>query len=167
MSHPLGLALFESAAAAAAAVEAVRGLGISGDRISIVAHDHKEARALADQMGATPGVELEDSRTAGRVGEVSARVLAAITSVMPGIGPIVAAGPLAAELGEAAGHAAGGLASVLGSAGLPRPRAEALQRGIAHQAVLVGVHCDARDADRVLDRLRSSGATQLDMVTWP
>ncbi len=121
---------------------------------------------LADRMDATPGVDLEDSRAAARLGELGGQVLAAIALVMPGIGPLVAAGPLAAELGEAAGHVAGSLASVLKAAGLPQERAEALQRGVAQGAVLLGVHVALSDVDRVRDGLSASGATQLEMVPW-
>ena len=117
-------------------------------------------------MDATPGVDLQDSRPAARLGELGSQVLAAIALVMPGIGPIVAAGPLAAELGEAAGHMAGSLASVLKSAGLPQEPAEALQREVAQGAVLLGVHVAASDVERVGDRLSAAGATQLEMVTW-
>ena len=91
---------------------------------------------------------------------------AAIAVVMPGIGPIVAAGPLAAELGEAAGHVAGSLVSVLKSAGLPQERAEALQREVARGAVLLGVHVAPQDVDRVRTRLSAAGATELEIVTW-
>jgi hypothetical protein len=117
-------------------------------------------------MDATPGADLEDSRPAGRLGELGGQLLAAIALVMPGIGPIVAAGPLAAELGEAAGHLAGSLASVLTSAGLPREPAEALQREVARGAILLGVHVVGSDVDRVRHSLSAAGATQLEMVTW-
>ena len=167
MSHPLALALFSNAATAAEAAAALHALGISREHISVVARSHADARILADQMDATPGVDLEDSRPAARLGELSGWVLAAIALVMPGIGPIVAAGPLAAELGEAAGHAAGSLASVLTSAGLPGERAEALQREVAQGAVLLGVHLTPPDVDRVRDSLAAAGATQIEMVTWP
>src|SRR5262245_43388212 len=120
---------------AADAAQALHGLSITREHISVVAHDHAEARALADQMDATPGVELEDSRRAALLGELAGWVLAAVALVMPGIGPIVAAGPLAAEFGEAAGHAAGSLASVLTAAGVPPGRAEVLQREIAQGSV--------------------------------
>ena len=166
MSHPLALALFANASAAAEAAGALHALGISKEQISVVAKSHADARILADQMDATPGVDLEDSPTAARLGELAGRVLAAIALVMPGIGPIVAAGPLAAELGEAAGHAAGSLASVLKSAGLPQERAEALQREVARGAILLGVHLAPQDVDRVRDSLTAAGATQLEMVTW-
>jgi hypothetical protein len=151
---------------AAEAAGALHALGISKEHISVVARSHTDARTLADRMDATPGVDLEDSRTAARLGELGGRVLAAIALVMPGIGPIVAAGPLAAQLGEAAGHVAGSLASVLKSAGLPQERAEALQREVAQGAVLLGVHVGPPDVDRVRDALSAAGATQLEMVTW-
>ena len=106
---------------------------------------------LPTAFDATPGVDLEDSRPAARLGEFGGLVLAAIALVMPGIGPIVTAGPLAAELGEAAGHLAGSLASVLKSAGLPQERADALQREVARGAVLLGVHITPPDVDRVRD----------------
>jgi hypothetical protein len=166
VSHPLVLALYSDASMAAEAAAALHVLGISREQISVVARSHADARTLADRMDATPGVDLEDSRPAGRLGELSGQVLAAIALVMPGIGPIVAAGPLATELGEAAGHLAGSLASVLKSAGLPREPAEALQREVAQGAVLLGVHVAPSDVDRVRDSLSAAGATQLEMVTW-
>ena len=136
MSHPLALALFSNASQAAEAAGALHALGISKEQISVVARSHADSRTFADQMDAVSGVDLEDSRPAARLGELAGRVLAAIALVMPGIGPIVTAGPLAAELGEAAGHAAGSLAGVFKLAGLPQERAEALQREVAHGAVL-------------------------------
>jgi hypothetical protein len=166
VSHPLVLALYSNASMAAAAAAALHGIGITREQISVVAQSHEDARHLADRMDATPGVDLEDSRAAGRLGELSGHVLAAIALVMPGIGPIVAAGPLAAELGEAAGHLAGGLASVLKSAGLPREPADALQREVAQGAILLGVHVAAPDVNRVRDSLSAAGATQLETVTW-
>ena len=166
MTHPLVLALFPDSSKAATAAAAAHALGISREQISVVARNHAAARALADRIDATPGADLEDSRTAARLGELSGQVLAAIALVMPGIGPIVTAGPLGAELGEAAGHAAGSVASVLKAAGLSQERADALQREVAQGAVLIGVHVTQLDVDRVRDGLSAAGATQTDVVTW-
>jgi hypothetical protein len=166
MSHPLALAVFPSVATAVDAARTLHGIGIDREQISVIARDHAESRALANKMDATPGVELEDSRLAARLGELSGQVLAAIAVGMPGIGPIVAAGPLAAELGEAAGHAAGSLASVLRRAGLPPERADALQGEVARGAVLVGVHIQPADVDRVRDNLSAAGATRVDILSW-
>jgi hypothetical protein len=170
VSHPLALALFPTAAAAVDAARALHDIGILREHISVLARDHAEARDLADRMDATPGVELEDSPVAARLGELSGYVLAAIAMGLPGIGPIVAAGPLASELADVAGHAAGGLASVLKRAGLPGERADALQRDVAAGGVLLGVHIAAADpralTERVRDRLAAAGATELEIVNW-
>jgi hypothetical protein len=148
------------------AAATLHSVGIDGERISVVARSHADERSLAEQMDATAGVELEDSRPAARLGELGGLVLAAIALVMPGIGPVVAAGPLAAELGEAAGHAAGSLASVLTAAGLPEERADAMQRSIANGAVLLGVHSEPDDVDRITASLSRAGASRLETVTW-
>jgi hypothetical protein len=164
--HPLLLGLFATPTGAADAAGSLHALGIGRESISVVARTHADAQALADRMDATAGVDLEDSRPAARLGELGGRVLATVAVVMPGIGPIVAAGPLAAELGEVAGHVAGSLASVLTSAGLSHDRAELLQREVARGGVLLGVHAAPADVDRVRERLSAAGATQLEMVTW-
>ena len=167
VSHPLVLGLFSTPSMAADAAAALHALGISRESMSVVAHTHADAQALADRMDATAGVDLEDSRPAARLGELGGRLLATVALAMPGIGPIVAAGPLAAELGEMAGHVAGSLAAVLASAGLPHERAEALQREVARGAVLLGVHVAAPDVARVRESLSVTGATEIELVTWP
>src|SRR3954452_14785586 len=123
MSHALMLAVFPNPAAAASAARALHALGIDRNQISVVSRNHDESGALAEQMDATPGADIEDSRPAARLGELGGVALAAMALVMPGIGPIVAAGPMSADLGEAAGHAAGGIASVLTRAGVADDRA--------------------------------------------
>jgi Heat induced stress protein YflT len=166
MSHPLVLALYPTAAAAAAAVRTLHAAGITRDQISIVARSHDEEGALAEQMDASPGVDIEDSRAAARLGELGGQVLAAIAMVLPGIGPIVTAGPLSAGLGEAAGHVAGSMASVLGAAGVPEARAEALQEAVQRGSVLVAVHCSATEAAAVRERLASSAAKEIHVANW-
>jgi hypothetical protein len=109
MSHPLLMALFRDRAAAAAAARDMHKLGIPRGDLSVVAVDHQTEGAIADEVGGSPGSEIEDSRAAGHLGELGGLILAAIAIGMPGTGAVVAAGPLAADLGEAAGHVAGRL----------------------------------------------------------
>lgn len=140
--------------------------GVTRDQISIVTRNHDEEGALAEQMDATPGADIEDSRSAARLGELSGQVLAAIALVLPGIGPIVAAGPLSAGLGEAAGHVAGGVASALAGNGVSESRAEALQRAVERGDVLIGVHADAGSVAGIRDALLQSGATEVETANW-
>ena len=166
MSHPLVLALFATPAAAAAAARALHQRGVDRDHISVISRSHDEEGALAEQMDASPGVDIEDSRSAARLGELSGQVLAAIAVVMPGIGPIVAAGPLSAGLGEAAGHVAGGLASALKSAGVPAARAEHIQRDIEQGSVLLAVHASPIDLEVIRGALTSAGPREVEVATW-
>jgi hypothetical protein len=166
MSHPLVLALFSTPSAAAAAARALHAVGVTREQISVVARSHDEEGALAEQMGATPGADIEDSRAAAVLGELSAQVLAAIAVALPGIGPIVAAGPLSAGLGEAAGHVAGSVASVLKHAGVPEQRAEHFQREVERGAILLGVHTAQGDLSSIKETLVSSGARDTEQAVW-
>jgi hypothetical protein len=166
MPHPLVLALFSTPAAAAAAARALHAAGVTRDAISVVARSHDEEGALAAQMDATPGVDIEDSRPAARLGELGAQVLAAIALVLPGVGPIVAAGPLSAGLGEAAGHVAGGVASVLRNAGVPEARAEELEKAVEEGAILLGVHAAPSGTATVREVLGSAGAREVHVANW-
>src|SRR6187431_2978002 len=112
-THSLVVGLFGLADKATAAARALRDMDVPHERVSIVARSHDEEGVIARASGGSPGSELEDSATAARIGEISAHLLSAVALVMPGIGPIVADGPLAAGLAEAAGHAAGGVAARL------------------------------------------------------
>jgi hypothetical protein len=164
MSHPLVLALFDDAAAAARAARALRTLGVPRERVSIVARSHDEEGQLAQAAEASPGSEIEDSRPASRLGELSAHLIAAVALVMPGIGPIVADGPLAAGLGEAAGHLAGGIRRTLQRAGLDRVSSERWESRIEQGAVLVGAHVTTpEEAKEVLVR---NGASETALGTW-
>ena len=86
--------------------------------------------------------------------------------VMPGIGPIVADGPLAAGLGEAAGHLAGGLARTLTRAGLPEADAVAWERRIDRGAFLLGAHTTDAAVTAVRESMQHNGATAVALGNW-
>jgi hypothetical protein len=166
MSHPLLLALFADRAKAAEAARAVRELGIERSALSIVARSHDDEGVLAQAVDGTPGVEIEDSKLGWVLGELSGHILAAIAVVLPGIGPIVAGGPLAAELGEVVGHATGGLVATLERAGLTDTQATAWESRIESGAVLLGVHAQADTSAGVRLSLERHGADEVALVTW-
>jgi hypothetical protein len=166
MSHPLVVALFPSPESAAIAARELHAAGVTREQISIISRNHDEESSLAANVGGTPGVEIEDSRAAARLGELSGYLLAAIALVLPGIGPIVAAGPLAAGLGEAAGHVAGGVASTLAGAGLRPDRAESLQSAVEAGAILLGVHTIDSKVAVVRAVFVAAGATEIETAQW-
>jgi hypothetical protein len=166
MSHPLVLGLFADAQAAAAAAEALHARGLDSQRLSIVAASHDVEGELARAFDGSPGSEIEDSRAAGRLGEFGARLVAAVAVVLPGVGPIVAAGPLAAEFGEAAGHVAGGLASVLRDTGIEEAVAIDWQAQVDAGAVLLGAHVGLDEADATEALFGQCGAREVARAEW-
>ena len=166
MTHPLILGLFESPSAAAAGARALRQLGLPSERVSIVARNHDEAGELARAADASPGSEMEDSRIASRLGELSAHLIAAIAVVLPGVGPIVADGPLAAGMGEAAGHLAGGLARTLEAAGLSEQLAAEWEAGVERGFVIVAGHASMTPVGDVQKALHDAGASNVVEGTW-
>ena len=167
MSHALVIALFENPDVAGLAARELRVLGIPPEKVSIVARSHDEEGALARAADASPGSEIEDSRTASRLGELSAHFIAAVALVIPGIGPIVADGPLAAGLGEAAGHLAGGVARTLERAGQPRHEAEEWEARVREGAVIIGAHVRPTEVPAARERLTLSGADRVAVCSWP
>jgi hypothetical protein len=166
-THLLIVGLFAHTSEAEAAARALRLLGLPRERVSIVAGSHAVEGDLADRTGASPGTEIEDSPGAARAGVLGGYALAALALVMPGIGPLVAAGPLAAELGEAAGHLAGGIAKALDRAGLDADRASAWERRIFEGAILVGAHVDEREVERARGAMLALTPEDLATVRWP
>jgi hypothetical protein len=167
MPHPLLLALFQDRTTAAEAASRLRQAGLAREDLSVVAATHHFENALARELEVTPGAEIEDSRPAGRLGEISAHVLAAIAVVLPGVGSIVTAGPLAADLGEAAGHAAGRrIASILEDAGLSSEQASRWESAVGNGALLIGAHVRHGDAETVRRIQLEAGATDLIEASW-
>jgi hypothetical protein len=165
-AHPLVLALFDNPASAAKAAAALHAQGVAREDLSVIARSHDEEVRAARALDATPGVEMEDSMPAARLGELGAHVLAAMAMVMPGVGPVIAGGPLAAELGEAAGHAAGSLADHLERAGLSRIDADVAEAAVEKGSWLLGVHVRSGSADEASAALGAAGATAVYRATW-
>ena len=100
------------------------------------------------------------------MGELAAHLAAAVAVGVPGVGPIIADGPLAAALGEAAGHVAGDIAGALRRAGLTGDQASNWEGRIKDGAFLVGAHADKVPVDAARDALLRAGGTPVVVGTW-
>jgi uncharacterized membrane protein len=100
--------------------------------------------------------------TGGLIGALSGLLVGLGTLALPGLGPIVAAGPLAAALGGAAiGAATGGLIGALVDAGVPEEYASTYATHVERGHALLTVHTDAASQAKVRDILAHSGALHL------
>jgi hypothetical protein len=160
------MALFSDPSAAASAARDLRALGIPRERVSIVARTHDDEGAVAEASGASPGAEIEDSRDASRLGELAGHLVAMVSVVIPGVGPIVADGPLAAALGEAAGHVAGDISRALEHSGLEAGEAARWEKRIEGGAFLVGAHVERPPIEPARDVLIRQGGSPVAVGTW-
>jgi hypothetical protein len=116
-----------------AILTALRAAGFTSE-ISVLIEDHAESRDMSVK---------EDAARGAKIGSVVGALLAL---TLPGIGPVLAIGPLLAAItGAAAGGAVGGLAGgsgVFGGVGLPEPVANRMKHGVSDGEILVSVHTD-------------------------
>lgn len=148
--------VFNSVREAQDAVRELENQGISREDISIVANKNAvgyETMDSADKDKASDVVaDAGIGAAIGGVGGLLLSVAGAIT--VPVIGPILAAGPIAAALtGAGIGAAAGGLIGALTESGIPETEAKHYAEGVRRGDVLVTVKTDPLHADEVCDVL--------------
>ena len=144
---------YEDYATAAAVVEELGNAGFSDSDISVIGHreDHEDSNA-GEGAGIGAGV-------GGAAGLLAGLGMIAI----PGIGPVVAAGWLAATAaGAAAGAAAGGIIGAMTSAGVDERDAHVYAESVRRGGSVVSLRtAEARapEAEAIMDR-----ATPIDMA---
>jgi hypothetical protein len=127
------------------ALEGLRSAGFRNSDISAILpeRDHT-ARDLAHEINTkTPEGIAAGASTGAAVGGVLGWLVGIGALAIPGIGPLVAAGPVVAALaGAGAGGATGGLVGGLIGAGIPEVEAKRYAGRIRDGGYLITVHCD-------------------------
>jgi hypothetical protein len=144
------LAVYESLDTAHAAVRDLTGVGFDRADVGVAARDYNSA----DWGEAENVTGAEGSGFGALVGGLTGVVMGLTAIVVPGIGAIIAAGPLAAALGAAtggaigavAGAATGGLVASLVDLGVPDEDAETYAEHVRRGGALVSitVHDESR-----------------------
>jgi len=82
---------------------------------------------------------------------------------VPGVGPLIAAGPIMATLaGVGAGGAVGGLTGALIGLGIPEYEAKRYEGRLQKGAILLSVHCDTSDEiKRATEIMKNTGAEDI------
>jgi uncharacterized membrane protein/Sec-independent protein translocase protein TatA len=155
--------VFNSVQDAHAAVRELESQGISRDEISIVANKNATGYDTMEDRDKTSDV-VADAGIGAAIGGVGGLLLSAAGAItVPVIGPILAAGPIAAALtGAGIGAAAGGLIGALTESGIPENEAKYYAEGVRRGDVLVTVKTDEARADRVCDVLDRHDAVDVD-----
>lgn len=152
------------------AEEAVRALkkeGFGESEISIaVKDDRREGRGDAGgqrdfgfETGGMAGENVADGATwGGAIGGAAGLLASAGALAIPGIGPILAAGPLAATL---SGAVAGGVAGGLLDMGIPENEGKRYEQEVKEGKVLCLVKAEDDQAGRVESILSGHGADEV------
>jgi hypothetical protein len=157
--------VFNSVQDAQAAVRELESMGVSRESVSIVANKNAvgyDSMDAADRDKASDVVA--DAGIGAAIGGVGGLLLSAAGAItLPVIGPILAAGPIAAALtGAGIGAAAGGLIGALTESGIPEEHAKYYAEGVRRGDVLVTVRAEERRADQVCDILDRHNAVDVD-----
>lgn len=149
--------VFDSHGAAEAVVRALRAAGHSEEGVSLVSpHPGQAPETSADETGAGAGAAA--GVTAGALAGAALAGLAALA--VPGVGLLLAVGPLGAALGGAAvGGALGGLIGALNGLGIPTERARQYEAAVrAGKSIVTARARDAEMAARAERTLADGGA---------
>ncbi|HVX84079.1 MAG TPA: hypothetical protein VH253_04620 [Phycisphaerae bacterium] len=159
------IGLFDTPADAYAAREDLVGSGIAGERFSVVT----SSAGTTGQVGEIPGgTEAAEGAGIGAVAGIVAGGAAGLFAslgllAIPGIGPVLAAGPIVAMLaGAGVGAAAGGIVGGLIGMGIPEDEAELYAEGIQRGGTLLTVEAEDSDADRIAMVLSQHNAVDID-----
>ena len=160
--------LFDNYTDATAAVSDLEARGISHDDISIVANNAHGHHRSDGQDGVNEDGDVSRGTSTGAVLGGASGLLAGLGLLaIPGLGPIVAAGWLAATaagagIGAAGGAATGGLVGALKNAGHSDEDADVYSEGVRRGGTLVSVRVsdgDEAKAEAILDGNRSVNAS--------
>lgn len=139
--------IYQSRQAAEDAVTNLRSAGFRGDDVSVLFPENSGTKDFAHEKNTKAP---EGAVTGGFAGGLAGGVLGWLTGIgaltIPGLGPLIVAGPIVAALaGAGAVGALGGIVGALAGIGIPEYEARRYEGRIREGGVLLSVHCDNRE----------------------
>ena len=152
--------IYPSRAAAEIAVDQLLSAGFSNADISVLMADNEGSRDFAAEKntkapeGAVTGVGV-----GGTVGGTLGLLAGIGALAIPGVGPLVAAGPIMGALaGLGVGGAVGGMVGALVGMGIPEYEAKRYEGRVKDGGILLSVHCgSSQEISRAKEILKSTG----------
>jgi len=129
--------------------------GFSNNDISVVFPDQNRSRDFAaDHETKAPEGAIAGAGAGGLVGGTLGLLVGIGALAIPGLGPLIAAGPLLATLsGVAAGATLGGVTGALVGLGIPEIEAKRYEGKLRSGNVLVAVHTENRQQQELAERI--------------
>jgi hypothetical protein len=146
------------------AVDALKSAGFSNADISALFPENDGTRDFATEKSTKAP---EGATTGAGTGAVLGGGLGWLMGIgalaIPGLGPLIAAGPIVAALaGAGVGGAVGGLTGALVGMGIPEYEAKRYEGRVKDGGILLSVHSDSsEDTKRAKDILEQTGAQDI------
>ncbi|WP_029215272.1 hypothetical protein [Kallotenue papyrolyticum] len=167
--------LFDTLTEAEAVVRELRAAGIAQADISLVSGGSETATDALHAFNAASGETGNEAREGAAFGAAGGAFVGGLTGMviglglvsLPGVGPVLAAGSLAAALGSTVvgagvGAAAGGLLGALVGAGIPKHEAEIYTESIRRGGTLVLATVDDAHAERVREIMNQHNVVDIE-----
>ncbi len=167
------VALYDDFQTAEGVARALVEGGFRREDISLMASDAKGSHGAAG-AGTSVTAQSGDSDTGasgtmtgaaigGAVGGVGGLLVGLGALAIPGIGPVIAAGPIAAALiGAGAGAVAGGLIGALTDIGVPEEEAGLYAEGVRRGGALLALRTEEAEAEGAIDIMERFNPVDID-----
>jgi len=164
------LGLMDNIDEAQAVVRDLVSAGIRREDIGFMANEKQTIPSSAalneseGEVGGAAGGALTGAGAGAAIGGLGGLLLSVAPLAIPGIGPIIAAGPVAAALaGAGIGAVAGGLIGGLTNLGVPEEDAHYYAEGVRRGGILVTVASGSEaQASQAVDIMKRHGAIDID-----
>jgi hypothetical protein len=156
--------IFASQGEAERAVDLLIAADFPSSSISVLLPDTRSTREFAHEKHTkAPEGTAAGATVGGVIGGTLGVLVGAGALAIPGIGPLLAAGPIVAGLaGLGAGGAVGGFVGALVGMGVPEFEAKRYEGRVKGGGTLLSVHCDTSEqVDRAKHLLAGAGATDV------
>ncbi len=145
--------VFHDRGRAESALEDLKNQGFEQD-ISLVARDEERDGTSMDDQDLTEG-----TFTGGALGGIAGLLAGTGALLIPGVGPIIAAGPIAATL---TGVVTGGIAGGLVDYGIPEERGEYYEEQVRQGGILLTLRAGDERIDDAASIMRKHGAEDVE-----
>jgi hypothetical protein len=156
--------VFDTEQGAVNAIEGLKQQGYTSEDISVLGKNKGDMDNVTHETGTkAPEGAAAGASTGGVIGGAAGLLAGLGLLAIPGVGPILAAGPIAAALtGAAVGAGAGGIVGGLIGMGIPEDDAKKYSQYVDEGKILVLVDSDADRNDSVYDNFRNNHSLNSD-----
>ncbi|HEY2249998.1 MAG TPA: hypothetical protein VGH74_03015 [Planctomycetaceae bacterium] len=145
-------------------VDRLKAAGFSNNDVSVIMADKTGTRDFAHEHNTkAPEGAVAGAGTGAVIGGALGWLAGIGTLAVPGLGPLIAAGPIMAALsGAAVGGGVGGLTGALIGMGIPEFEAKRYEGKVKNGSALLSVHSDSSEAtDQAKKIFESEGAEDI------